>query len=127
MTNTAARNYNTIEATEIVKNRIREHIREKEAVKGRLRRAIKFLFSCDDCSFNSADILGCFCLRNTDRITAARNRAADVFFPEVCVKSVDTDNTFYTAVVNLLQCVVEGIARSVLFTFCDSVFQVKHD
>ena len=36
MTNTAARNYNTIEATEIVKNRIREHIREKEAVKSRL-------------------------------------------------------------------------------------------
>ncbi len=47
MTNTAARNYNTIEATEIVKNRIREHIREKEAVRSRLRRAIKFLFSCD--------------------------------------------------------------------------------
>ena len=47
MTNTAARNYNTIEATEIVKNRIREHIREKEAVKSRLRRAIKFLFICD--------------------------------------------------------------------------------
>ncbi len=46
MTNTAA-NYNTIEATEIVKNRMREHIREKEAVKSRLRRAIKFLFSSD--------------------------------------------------------------------------------
>ena len=55
MTNTAVRAFTTIDATEMVRNQIEEHIQEKvekiqekkAAAKGRLRRIISFLFSCD--------------------------------------------------------------------------------
>ena len=55
MANTAVRAFSTIDATEMVRNRIEEHIQEKvekiqekkAAAKGRLRRLIRFLFSCE--------------------------------------------------------------------------------
>ena len=56
MTNTAARNFTTIDAAEMARNQIGEHIqgkigqiREKRtAARGRLRKAISFLFSCGE-------------------------------------------------------------------------------
>ena len=55
MANTAVRTVTTIDATEMVRNHIEEHIQEKvgkiqekkAAARGRLRRAISFLFECD--------------------------------------------------------------------------------
>ena len=48
MENMAIGTYTTIDTAEIVRNRIEERIQEKKAaVKGRLRRAIDFLFSCN--------------------------------------------------------------------------------
>ena len=48
MANTAIGTINTIHNPEMVKNQIEEHIQEKKAAaKGRLRRVIRFLFSCD--------------------------------------------------------------------------------
>ncbi len=62
MANTAVRAFTTIDATEMVRNRIEEHIQEKVekiqekkvAARGRLRRAISFLFSCE--SVNPYDL-----------------------------------------------------------------------
>ena len=55
MTNTVVRSFSTVETAEIVRNQIEEHIQEKvekihekkAAARGRLRRAIDFLFSCN--------------------------------------------------------------------------------
>ena len=62
MANTAVRAFTTIDVTEMVRNRIEEHIQEKVekiqekkvAARGRLRRAISFLFSCE--SVNPYDL-----------------------------------------------------------------------
>ena len=62
MSNTAVRAFTTIDATEMVRNRIEEHIQEKvekiqekkAAAKGRLRRFVRFLFSCE--SVNPYDL-----------------------------------------------------------------------
>ena len=55
MANTAFRAFTAIDATEMVRDRIEEHIQEKvgkihekkAAAKGRLRRFIRFLLSCE--------------------------------------------------------------------------------
>ena len=56
MTNTAVKTFTAIETTEIVRNQIEEHIQEqvekiqetRTVVRGRIRRALSFLFSCNE-------------------------------------------------------------------------------
>ena len=55
MTNTAVKTFTAIETTEMVRNQIEEHIQERvekiqetrTVVRGRIRRAHSFLFSCN--------------------------------------------------------------------------------
>ena len=86
-----------------------------------------FFLSCDDGSFDSEDIFSSLCLGNADRIAAACYGAAYIFFPEITVKTVDTDNTLYAAVVNFLQRMIKGVAGSVFLALCYCVFEVQHD
>ena len=56
MTNTAVKTLTAIETTEMVRNQIEEHIQERveitqetrTVVSGRIRRALSFLFSCNE-------------------------------------------------------------------------------
>ena len=56
MTNTAVKTFTAIETTEMVRNQIEEHIQEqvekiqekRTIVRGRLRRFISFLLSCEE-------------------------------------------------------------------------------
>ena len=56
MTNTAVKTLTAIETTEMVRNQIEEHIQERVVkiqekrivVRGRIRRALSFLFSCNE-------------------------------------------------------------------------------
>ena len=56
MTNTAVKTFTAIETTEMVRNQIEEHIQERvekiqetrTAVRGRICRALSFLFSCNE-------------------------------------------------------------------------------
>lgn len=56
MTNTAVKTFTAIETTEMVRNQIEEHIQERvekiqetrTVVGGRIRRALSFLFSCNE-------------------------------------------------------------------------------
>ena len=56
MTSTAVKTFTAIETTEMVRNQIEEHIQERVkkiqekriVVRGRIRRALSFLFSCNE-------------------------------------------------------------------------------
>ena len=56
MTNTAVKTFTAIETTEMFRNQIEEHIQERvekiqetrTVVRGRIRRALSFLFSCNE-------------------------------------------------------------------------------
>ena len=87
----------------------------------------EFLFSCDDGSFHSFDIFSSLSLGNTDRVAAACYGAANIFFPEVRIKTVDTDNALYAAVIDLLQRVVERITGSVFLSLRYRVLKIQHD
>ena len=87
----------------------------------------KFLFSCDNGSFNSLDIFCGLGLGNTDRVAAACYGAADVFFPEIGVKTINTYNALYAAVIDFLQRVVERITGGIFLALRYRVLKIQHD
>ena len=87
----------------------------------------EFLFGCGNGFFHQLDVFRCLRLGNPDGVAAAGNRAADILAPEVGIQAVDADDTFHPAVIDLLQCMVQGIAGRILFLFGYRIFQIQHD
>ena len=50
---------------------------------------------------NCINVFGALCFRDTDGITATCNCTADIFFPKVRIQSINTNNTFYSSVIDL--------------------------
>ena len=90
-------------------------------------RDVEFFLRCRDGIGHQKHILGALGLGDADGIAAARDCRTDVLAPVRAVQTVDADDALNIAVIDLLQGVVEGEARSILFLLGHGILQVQHD
>ena len=66
-------------------------------------------------------------LCDTDGISTASHADTDIFLPVRGVQSVDADNTLNSAVIDLLQRMVQGVSCCILLVLCYCILQIQHD